>query len=125
MERLPKEKIIWEVKETEKLIVKIIGEKPFLFRFPGGNYNSKALKIVESLGYKVLHWSFPSGDPDPHITTRKLVKWVLQNVRSGTILIFHANGRGYATPYALPLIIKALRKEGYSFGRIENYIRKD
>ncbi len=123
MERLPRERIIWEVKQTEKLIMRITGKKPNLFRFPAGNYDGKTLKIVESLGYKVVHWSFESGDPDPRITPERLTRWVIRNVKPGSILIFHVNGRGYATPYALPRIVKALRRMGYSFGRIEDYIR--
>ena len=123
MERLPKEKVIYEVKKAEELILKLTGKKPFLFRFPGGNYDRRTLKIVESLGYKVVHWSFPSGDPDPNITPERLTRWILQNVKPGAILIFHANGRGYATAYALPEIIRALRKMGYTFGRIEDYLR--
>ncbi len=123
MEKLTKEKVIYEVKKAEELILKLTGEKPFLFRFPGGNYDERTLKIVESLGYKVVHWTFPSGDPDPRLTPKKLTEWVLKNVKPGAILIFHANGRGYATPYALPKIIKALKGRGYSFGRIEDYLR--
>jgi len=122
MESLKEEEIIREVKETERLIQTLTGKKPIFFRFPAGNYDERALKIVESLGYKVVHWTFPSGDPDPRITPEKLTNWVLQNVRPGAILIFHANHRGYSTPYALPKIIKALREKGYSFGRIENYL---
>lgn len=122
MESLKEEEIIREVKETEQLIQALTGKKPIFFRFPAGNYDERALKIVESLGYKVVHWTFPSGDPDPRITPEKLTNWVLQNVRPGAILIFHANHRGYATPYALPRIIKALREKGYSFGRIEDYL---
>lgn len=122
MESLKEEEIIREVKETEQLIQALTGKKPIFFRFPAGNYDERALKIVESLGYKVVHWTFPSGDPDPRITPEKLTNWVLQNVRPGVILIFHANHRGYATPYALPRIIKALREKGYSFGRIEDYL---
>ncbi len=125
MERLSEKQVIWEVKEAEKLIQELTGKKPFLFRFPGGNYDKRTLKIVESLGYKVVHWTFSSGDLDPRTTPDRLTRWVLQNVKPGAILIFHANGRRYATPYALAEIIKALRERRYSFRRIEDYFRQD
>ena len=125
MEKLSKERIIEEIRKTEKLIESITGNKPFIFRFPGGNYNRDALKVVESLGYKVVHWSFESGDPDPRITPEKLANWVLLNVKQGSILIFHANGRGYVTHLALPIIVKRLKERGYTFGKLEDYLRSD
>lgn len=122
MEKLSKEEIVEEVLKTEKLIYHITGKKPIYFRFPGGNYDEKSLKILENLGYKVVHWTFPSGDPDRSITADKMTLFVLSKTRPGTILIFHANGRGYSTPDALPVIIRELKKKGYNFVKLEEYL---
>lgn len=123
MERLSKDEIIREIQEAEILIYQITGKRLLYFRFPGGNYDSRSLSIVESLGYKVVHWTFPSGDPDRRITPEMLHKHVVRNTVPGSILIFHANGRGYSTGEALPRIVEDLKKQGYRFVKLEDYIR--
>lgn len=123
MEKLSRYEIIRELKETEALIYQITGKRSLYFRFPGGNYDSMSLSIVESLGYKVVHWTFPSGDPDRRITPERLHRHVVKNTVPGSILIFHVNGRGYSTGDALPYIVEDLKKQGYRFVKLEDYIK--
>jgi peptidoglycan-N-acetylglucosamine deacetylase len=115
MERLDEATIKWEVEENARVIANISGKETMFFRFPAGNYDSRTLQLVESLGFKVVHWTFPSGDPDRKITADKLSGWVLSRTKPGSILIFHINGRGYRTGEALPTIVSQLRKRGYRF----------
>lgn len=123
MEKLSPEEIRREVLENERLIKEITGVRPRYFRFPGGNYDSQSLEVVESLGYKVVHWTFPSGDPDRSITPQRLANYVISKTSPGSILIFHANGRGYSTGEALPVIVQQLRKNGYSFVFLEDFLK--
>jgi len=122
MELLSEEEIKEDVLKNENLIIKLTGIKPKYFRFPAGNYDEKALRLVESLGYKVVHWTFPSGDPDKKITKEMLIDHVIRNTKPGSILIFHANGRGYKTGEALPEIVRILKQKGYRFVRLEDYL---
>ncbi len=123
MERLQDEKVKSEVLENEKLLSEITGKKTKFFRFPAGNYNQRVLDDVENLGYRVVHWRFPSGDPAKNISVKKLVSWVMYKVKPGDILIFHINGRGYRTAEGLPLIVKQLREQGYGFVKLDDYIK--
>lgn len=123
MERLPASLVIQEVRDAEELIQNTIGQKPKYFRFPAGNYDEKTLKLVESMGYKVVHWTFPSGDPDKSITPERLANHVLEKTKPGSILIFHVNGRGYSTAKAMPKIVQELKKRGYRFVLIDEYIK--
>jgi len=123
MERLPDEKVKSEVLENEKLLSEITGKKTKFFRFPAGNYNQRVLDNVENLGYRVVQWRFPSGDPSKNISVKKLVTWVMYKVKPGDILIFHINGRGYRTAEGLPLIVKQLREQGYGFVKLDYYIK--
>ena len=66
---------------------------------------------------------FPSGDPDKKVTPPRLRSWVVNNTKPGSILIFHANGRGYSTGEALPNIIADLRKKHYRFVRLDEYLK--
>jgi peptidoglycan/xylan/chitin deacetylase (PgdA/CDA1 family) len=122
MEDLNSTAVKEEIKSTEEIIYKIRKERTKYFRFPAGNYDEAALQAVEAMGYKVVHWSFASGDPDKNIDPPRLIKGVLENAKAGDILIFHINGRGYSTPQALPSIVENLQKKGYKFMRLDKVL---
>ncbi|MCX7770709.1 MAG: polysaccharide deacetylase family protein [Proteobacteria bacterium] len=112
-----------DILKNERLIESVVGKKPVYFRFPYGYYNQTKLKILEDLGYKVVHWTFPSGDPDKTITKEMLIENTLRKVKPGSILIFHINGRGWKTKEALPEIVTKLREWGYSFVLLKEVIK--
>lgn len=120
MERLPDDIVRVEVLDNARIIEEITGRTPRYFRFPGGNCDDRTVGRVEALQYRVVHWSFASGDPDHRITPDRLTRWVLANTHPGSILIFHINGRGYATGRALPGIVEELKKRGYSLVKLED-----
>ena len=122
MEDLNASTVREEIKSTEDIIFQETKKKTKYFRFPAGNYDEDTLAIVESMGYKVVHWSFASGDPDKHIDAARLVKGVLKDAKAGDILIFHINGRGYSTPKALPQIVETLQKRGFTFVRLDKVL---
>ena len=120
MERLSADEVKKEVSDLEELMKKMTGKKTKYFRFPAGNYDAKTLKLVEDMNYKVVHWAFPSGDPDKKVTPAKLTSWVVSKAKPGNVLIFHINGRGYSTGGALPDIINGLHKKGIKFVKLED-----
>ncbi len=120
MESLNADKIKKEVTDLDELLKKMIGKKTKYFRFPAGNYDVRTLKQIEQMNFKVVHWTFPSGDPDENITPAKLTNWVISKTKPGAILIFHINGRGYSTGDALHGIISALRQKGFKFIKLED-----
>jgi peptidoglycan/xylan/chitin deacetylase (PgdA/CDA1 family) len=122
MERLDEAAIRREVLDAESLLHGITGARTRYFRFPAGNYDARALSTVEGLGYRVVHWSFASGDPVRSMTPEQEDRWVLEKTRPGNILIFHINGRGWSTGRALPDIVAALRARGYRFARLDRVL---
>lgn len=119
MDRLPDQEIRRQVTENEALLSTTTGRHTRFFRFPAGNYSPRALTDVEDLGYRVVHWSFASGDPVRDLTAPELTRWVLSATKPGSILIFHINGRGWSTAQALPAIVDQLEKRGYRFTTLE------
>lgn len=119
MERLAPDQIRREVTETDALLRAITGKPTKYFRFPAGNYDARTLAEVEALGFRVVHWEAPSGDPSPAADADRLVRHVLSTTRNGSIHIFHINGRGWHTAEAMPRIIAGLRKQGYRFVRLD------
>ena len=119
MERMDQASVKREVLEADALLHGIIGRRTRYFRFPAGNYSPAALAAVESLGWRVVHWSFASGDPAKTLSPERETEWVLEKTRPGDILIFHINGRGWSTGKALPGIVAALQERGYGFTKLD------
>lgn len=86
-----------------------------LFRFPYGACNPQSLNAVNDAGLLAIQWDVSTGDPSPGTSAAAIVRTAVKRVKPGSILIGHANGRGWHTPDALPLAIAALKKEGYTF----------
>ena len=102
MERLPDGDALREMDDS--FLADLTGRKTKFFRFPAGNCNSRTLALAEH-SFRVVHWSFPSGDFDTAMTPQELSRDVLARVRPGSILIFHINGNGHGTGKALPGIV--------------------
>lgn len=96
---------------------------PLTFRFPYGTCSPEALGAVANAGLPAIQWDVVSGDPSRHQTASQMVEAVLRQVKPGSILIFHANGRGYSTAEALPRIIVALRERGFQFVTVSELLQ--
>jgi len=112
MQGLDNQTIVNEVKDIEKYLYDMLKIKTRFFRFPGFNYDNRSLKVVESLGYKVVHANLISGDPDKNVSAEKMYNYISKKIRPGDIVIFHINGRGYNTHKALPKIYESLKRKG-------------
>ncbi len=99
------------------------GENLSLFRFPFGACNPKSLEAVEALGLRAIQWDVSSADPWIGQTPDKMVQDVVSHVKPGSIILFHANGRGHHTGKALPAIVEALRSKGYKFVTVTELLR--
>lgn len=88
---------------------------PIAFRFPYGTCSDESLRLTASLGLPAIQWDVVSGDASRTISPQQVVRNVLGGVRAGSIIVFHGNGRGRATPQALPEIVNRLSAQGYQF----------
>lgn len=86
-----------------------------LFRFPFGACNQQSLDAVNDAGLLAIQWDVSTGDPAKAQTAEAIANAMTHNTRPGSILISHANGRGWHTAAALPLAIPKLKSMGYTF----------
>ncbi len=86
-----------------------------LYRFPYGACNPEALAAMAANGLLAVQWDVSAGDPDPGQSAAAIAAAVARQVRPGSIVLLHANGRGYNTAAALPLLIPKLKAMGYQF----------
>lgn len=109
------EEIVDEIIKAQDAIYQITGYTPRLFRLPGGHFNDMVNGMINWHGLYNIYWDVSTGDPVPSITADILIDTVLKRTQNGSIIIFHANGRGWHTAEALPTIITELRAQGYIF----------
>src|SRR5262249_20358460 len=88
---------------------------PRLFPFPFGPCAPEALGRVAADGLRAIQWDVVPGDPAPKQTASGIVSTVLGQVKPGSIVIMHANGRGHGTAEALRQFVPALRARGFEF----------
>ncbi len=86
-----------------------------LFRFPYGSCTAESLKMVGDKGLLAIQWDVATGDPSKAQSAQAIARQVMTNVKPGSIIIAHANGRGWNTAKALPLFIPKLIAKGYKF----------
>ena len=86
-----------------------------LFRFPYGACNDASLAAVNDAGLLAIQWDVSTGDPAPGTSAQEIANAMVRGVRPGSIVINHANGRGFHTAAGLPLAIPKLRAAGYQF----------
>ena len=93
------------------------------FRFPFGTCNADSLKRVARAGLYPIQWDVVTGDPAKSQTADLIVKEVLNRVRPGSIVVGHANGRGWHTAEALKKLIPTLRERGYRFVTVSELLQ--
>jgi peptidoglycan-N-acetylglucosamine deacetylase len=119
MRRLDDESVRSEVARAAASIREVTGRSTQFFRFPAGRADDRVVSVVEAMGYRIVHWRFPSGDPDPNLSADAILRDTLARVRAGDILIFHINGRGIHTSEIVPPLLAELRRRGYRFVRLD------
>jgi peptidoglycan/xylan/chitin deacetylase (PgdA/CDA1 family) len=97
------------------LAERAVPQRLSLFRFPFGACDAKSLATVGDLGLTAIQWDVSAGDPTPAQGAAQMVAGVVAAVRPGSIVLFHANGRGWHTEEALPAIVAQLKAKGFEF----------
>lgn len=114
-------------------IEEITGEKPEIFRFPGGSVNSYNgavyMQIVSEMmrrGYTYYDWNVGSGDASYGTASKN---WIVGNVVNGAakegsnIILMHDTNAKDTTVQALPEIIEKLSAQGYRFDKLTKEVK--
>lgn len=110
---LREEIISKEIVKTQNLLYQLTGRQAKLFRLPAGLYDDLTLSVIAWHGLYTIQWDVDTGDPDPTIDAERMNWAVRARVQNGSIILMHANGRGWHTAEALPEMIEYLQSEGY------------
>ena len=111
---LSEETVSSEIIKTQDMLYQLTGRQARLFRLPAGLYDDLTLSVIAWHGLHTIQWDVETGDPDPSIDAERMNWAVRERVQNGSIIIMHANGRGWHTAEALPEMIEYLRGQGYT-----------
>ena len=119
MSELSDSQIIQELNGVADKIEKLTGKRPDLFRPPYGDYDDSVVTVSRAQGYECVQWDCDSLDWK-NLGVEPMIKQVTQNVKDGSIILFHNNSQ-YITQ-ALPTILDTLLAEGYEIVPVSELI---
>lgn len=102
-----------------KIIEKITGSVPVLFRAPYDDYSSQLIETAQSVPMYCIKWNIDSYDWK-NASPKEIVKSVTSQAAPGSILLFHNGSLNTAT--ALPEILSILQTRGYSIVPVSQLI---
>ncbi len=89
-----------------------------LFRPPYGRIRPAQVRALNKK-YRIIMWSVLSVDYDPGLQEKQVIRNVVENVRPGSVIVFHDSLKARKNLYAaLPEVLAFLRREGYQTGVI-------
>ena len=94
-------------------------DMPKYYRPPEGKLSIDNLMWAEKLGYKTVMWSFAYADWDngSQPSEEAAFKKIMDNIHNGEIMLLHPTSS--TNVKILKRVIKELKDEGYSFGRVD------
>lgn len=123
-ERIGSHLMTTELDKTQESVFKAVGQKPILFRPPGGSYNESIVQFCKNNGLLMILWSWHQDTLDwrkPGVD--RIVNKVLKNAHNGDIVLMHDFvSNSTQTSDALEIILPELKKRGYSFVTISELL---
>lgn len=119
MTEISEEAAMKEIDDFAALIKETTG-KPVaqVFRFPYGKYSMRLLDLVSEKGYTSVFWSTAMRDWEPRAGgAEEPYNDIMNGLHEGNIILMHQGSEENIA--ALDRIIKDVKKEGYSFGTLD------
>src|SRR5579863_84716 len=92
-----------------------------LFRPPYGKATAFQIRnLIDKLKYKVVMWDVLAGDFDPKVNGTQAAQRVIQNSKSGSIIVFHDSAKAFKVlQIALPIVLAYFSAKGFTFETIK------
>ncbi len=122
MPKLSENEIKNEIEYVNDRVQELTGKKPTFFRAPFGDYDNKLMTALESMKMVGVQWSIDSLDWKG-LSAKQIYDRVVPKAKSGDIVLFHNNSDHVLD--ALPMILKALRGQGYEFVMLSELVARE
>ena len=101
-----------EISRPVTMLEKRFDRRGLLFRPPYGEYDDTTVEVAGTLGLRFILWNVVSGDPDPRLSPERMLEDLKTRLRGGSIVVFHANGKGLHTRAVVEDLSQELLKRG-------------
>lgn len=107
-----------EIRKTNQLIQRMTGQKPVLFRPPGGYLSYDLVDLVRKEKLVIAYWTYQQDSKDwrQGAKAENIANHIVANIYPGQIIILHdgcPNGR--ETVRATNILLTSLKRQGYHF----------
>ena len=109
-----------ELELNNRKIKALTGRRPKFFRSPTAYADEACVKVAGQLGLTTISFDILSGDAVPYTPAKTIANTILQNAKDGAIVIMHMNHPKWYTYEALEIVIPELRKQGYTFVKLDH-----
>ena len=117
------DEVVIDLRDSAVHIREVIGRDPAAYFTPyAADMDERVRELVAREGYLPVAWDVPADDWREDITAEYVFDRVMPNVEDGSIVEFHLDGPASAesTAIAIPMIVAALRAQGYQFVTIQD-----
>lgn len=112
-----------ELCRTSVAVRDLTGVRPRFYRPPGGNFNTQTVSAARALGLAGAYWTLDAIRLETApLPPRELTKYVLDNVRPGSIVLLHNAPDN--TIVAVPDIVRGLRARGYTIVTMTQLLKR-
>lgn len=123
MPEISEETLKTEVMKLHSTVFEKYGYEMKYIRPPKGEYSEKSLNFTNELGYRTVMWSFAYDDWDENKQGRTEYgkEKILSNIHPGCVMLLHATSKDNSE--ILGDIIKEIKKMGYEFRSIDDFVK--
>ena len=122
----PREFLLSEIEITYKLLQELgVKQDSISFRPPFGRRSVVLSYLLSQMHKKLIMWDVNSLDYEKALTAEDIANRVIDNVRSGSIVLMHDSGGDRSkTLAATQAIVKTLQSKGYAFKTVSELLKK-
>jgi peptidoglycan/xylan/chitin deacetylase (PgdA/CDA1 family) len=122
----PREFLLSEIEKTDKLLLELgVKQDSISFRPPFGRRGVVLSYLLSQMHKKQIMWDVNSHDYKNTLTAEDVANRVIDNVRSGSIVLMHDGGGAQSkTLAATQAIVKTLQSKGYAFKTVSELLKK-
>lgn len=122
----PREFLLSEIEKTDKLLQESgVKQDSISFRPPFGRRCVVLSYLLSQMQKKLIMWDVDPQDYDNTLTAEDIANRVIDNVRSGSIVLMHDSGGDRSkTLAATQAIVKTLQSKGYAFKTVSELLKK-
>ena len=122
----PREFLLSEIEKTDKLLQELgVKQDSISFRPPFGRRGVVLSYLLSQMQKKMIMWDVNSLDYENTLTAEDIANLVIDNVRSGSIVLMHDGGGDRSkTLAATQAIVKTLQSKSYAFKTVSELLKK-